>query len=107
MAAQATDTYNAANLGNNGFITVNLDSVVHSGVDPHSVRVSAGGQAIGIDTVTGIEAFIGTDGFDIFWGSKGADIFDGGDAQDTIIGLGGADFLVGGADVELVSLTFR
>ena len=66
-----TDTYNAASLGNNGFITVNLDSVLHSGVDPHSVRLSAGGSAIGIDTVAGIEAFIGTDGFDIFWGFEG------------------------------------
>jgi Ca2+-binding RTX toxin-like protein len=92
------DTYDASALVNNGFITVNLDSVIHSGVNPHSVRLSAGGSAIGIDTVTGIEKFIGTNGFDVFWGSKGADIFQGGGAGDTIIGLGGADILIGGAD---------
>jgi len=91
------DTYDASALVNNGFITVNLDSVAHSGgVVPNSVRVSAGGVAIGIDTVSGIEKFIGTDGFDVFWGSSGADIFEGGAAGDTIIGLRGADNLTGG-----------
>jgi len=91
------DTYNASAL-NNGFVVVNLDSVLHSGVDPHSVKLAAGGSIVGIDTVSGFEKFIGTSGFDVFWGSSHADIFEGGAAQDTIIGLGGADILTGGAD---------
>ena len=89
---------NASALVNNGFITVNLDAVAHSGVDAHTVRLSAGGSAIGFDSVSGFEKFIGTAGFDVFRGSSGADIFDGGAAGDTIIGLGGADILIGGDD---------
>ena len=107
-------------IGGDGFDTADYsDSGV--GVDVGLFRVGTGGTAQG-DTLTGIEAIIGSDhgdtlvgtgfyspirldggdGDDLLFDYGGTAILNGGNGNDTMIGRLGADQFDGGADIDVV-----
>jgi Ca2+-binding RTX toxin-like protein len=79
--------------GGSGFDTLDF-SLVGNGVevDLNAHRASGAGH----DTITGIEAVIGSDFADRLIGNKNANVLSGGDGDDVLRGRGGADTLAGG-----------
>jgi len=92
------DTYNASN--ETGDLTINLDSVTHTGIDGDSATQlahTAHGTLLGTDKITGFEVVEGGDGNDHVWGSSVAEQFFGNDGNDVLFGFAGTDYLDGGA----------
>lgn len=80
-----TASYSSAGAG----VTVNL-----------STNANLGSDAAG-DTLTGIEALIGSAFNDILTGDSGSTSLYGGSSNDTLVGLGGADLLDGGSGTDM------
>lgn len=89
VAGTGRDEY----IGGSGFDTLDLsaaDRFVNVNLHNHTV------DGLGPDTVSGIEAAIGTDYDDFFKGDKRDNRFEGGDGDDWFRGLAGEDVFVGG-----------
>ena len=98
-SGQGSDTI----VGGSGFDTLDFSrSGVRISVDLHK-HITLNGY--GSDTVSGVEAVIGTNFGDSLVGDKRANVLDGGAGNDLIVGGKGADVLIGGAGDDVFAWT--
>ena len=94
--------------GGGGFDVVRYDVVgvdsIHGAFTAPGTAVitgTANGQMF-IDTLTNIEAIIGTSGSDVLAGSSSGELLDGQAGNDVLVGGGGGDTLYGGTGMDIL-----
>lgn len=82
-------------------ISTNIGSVAANTAVYVYGAATAGSAAV--DTLSGIENAVGSDGTDFITGSASANVIDGGAGVDTIVGGAGADTITGGTGIDALT----